>query len=102
MSIEDARKQAEFEAEARRLGIPVWQLAALRAVDDNLVRDLVADFRHGPSAPSSLTEAKPEPSPARVAVETPLAPPSGVAVCDRLVDVQDALDRRELERKLRK
>jgi hypothetical protein len=31
----------------------------------------------------------------------PLEPPSGVAICDEMMDVQDRLDRRDLEKRLR-
>jgi hypothetical protein len=30
----------------------------------------------------------------------PLGPPAGVAICDQMMDVQDALDKRDLERRL--
>jgi hypothetical protein len=33
---------------------------------------------------------------------TPLGPPSGVAIIDQMVDVQDALDKRELQNRLRR
>jgi len=72
------------------------------AVDDSCIRDLVSDFRRGPAAPSSLAENKSSPRPRSAAVEIPLASPSGVAQCDRIMDVADELDRRDLAQRLGK
>jgi hypothetical protein len=49
MSVEDAKRQQALAEEARRRGIPEWQLEASRAVPDDLVRSIVDDFRRGPS-----------------------------------------------------
>jgi hypothetical protein len=103
MSVEEAKRQAELEAEARRRGLEPWQLAAMRAVPVDLVRDLVADSRRGPSQPSSMVtkpEAPAAPKGNGWAEPTPLGPPPGVALIDRMVDVQDGIDRAAREREL--
>jgi hypothetical protein len=96
---EDAARNAELEAEAKRRGLAPWQVAAARAVPDKLIADLVSDaYRSNPvthvrslGADTGKQEAKPRGSgwaePARLA--TP-----HVAACDRLMDAADAADRR--------
>jgi len=85
-----------------RLAMPGDAIRAMTdAVGDSLMRDIVNDSRSRPSS-TSLAEQEEARPPLSVSVERPLAPPSGVAQCDRLLDQQDALDRKELERKLRK
>jgi hypothetical protein len=75
-------------------------LAAMQqAVPDTLMRDLVNDQRRGVSEPSSLAlkrDAKPEPERYRPSHydPTPLGPPPGVDILDRLMDQEDAKDRR--------
>ena len=92
-----------FAAEARRRGLSVTQLRMLMATPDTLMADLAADARRS-RAPSSMIPAKPN-AEARPSVgsngwlgERPIGPPAGVAICDQLVDAQDARDRRERER----
>jgi hypothetical protein len=99
MSIEEEM----LDAEARRRGLSVTQLRMLRATPDRLMADLAADARRS-RAPSSIIPAKPN-AEARPpvgsngwAAERPLQPPAGVAIADRLMDAQDALDRRQRER----
>jgi hypothetical protein len=102
-TIPDAKRNAALEAEARRLGLQAWQLDAIRAVGTDVVRTLVSDFRRGPAQPSSIA-TKPQVPPAQPLgwrEPTPLGPPPGTEFCDRLMDHQDKLDRRDLERRLR-
>jgi hypothetical protein len=56
----DWAKQVEIANEAKRRGIPEWQIEASKAVPDDLVRDLVRDFRNPPPGPSSIA-GKPKP-----------------------------------------
>jgi hypothetical protein len=100
MSIEDEM----LAAEARRRGLSVTQLRMLLATPDSLMRDLAADARRS-RAPSSIAPAKAEHAEPRPSVgingwvdPLPLRPPAGVAICDRMLDGQDARDRRERER----
>ena len=105
MSVNEARKAAGLEARARQLGIPAWQLEMMEAVDDATIRDIVADSRRGWGSPPPTSHAQPraavsssERSPTATAISEAigsLKPPPGVELCDRLVDVQDAMDRRE-------
>ena len=53
MSVEEARRAAVREAEARRRGIEPWQLEMAEAVPSDLVGDIVRD---------QTRAAKPEPS----------------------------------------
>src|SRR6516165_791037 len=60
----DYSKQAEVAKEAKRRGIPEWQIEASKAVPDDLVRDLVRDFRNPPPGPSSIASpSKPKVEP---------------------------------------
>jgi len=58
MSVEEARRAAVREAEARRRGIEPWQLEMAEAVPSDLVADIVGDQRKGISAPSSVTPSR--------------------------------------------
>jgi hypothetical protein len=56
--------QEEIRKEAKRRGIPEWQIEASKAVPDDLVRDLVRDFRNPPPGPSSIASpSKPKVEP---------------------------------------
>ena len=79
--------------------------SAVKAMVDVVpdMRGIVEEQRHGRSEPGFFP-----PSPAKKPEEKrgppreiPLGPPSGVAICDQMMDVQDALDKRDLERRLR-
>jgi hypothetical protein len=66
MSVADAKRLAALEAEARRLGLQVWELELARAVPTDEVQQIVKDFRRGPSQPSSIMPTqKEEPKPAK-------------------------------------
>jgi hypothetical protein len=92
---EDAASRAELEAEARRRGLEPWQLAASRAVPDKLVADLVSDaYRSNPVTGGKSMAEKPKPRGSGWVEPSKLETPY-VAVCDRLMDAQDARDRAE-------
>jgi hypothetical protein len=105
MTMRDEIELERLAAEARRLGIQPWQLEMSRAVGTDLMRDIVRDHRGGAQRPVSVLQSGPEPVVERGSgwVEPrPLESPAGVAICDRLVDVQDALDRAELSERIAK
>ena len=90
-----------------------WQQDAIRAVNDRLVRDLVSDFRRGPSVRSSLASRPNQPSePERRASggTVPITAVPGVshmdaiaesfARRDRAVRVQQEMELAEVERRL--
>jgi hypothetical protein len=83
-----------------RLAMPASAMRAMvRAVPDHLVRAIAAD-RYSTSPVSCV--APPEGTTGKAVNTTgwrdtgPLEPPAGVALADRLMDVQDAKDRAEL------
>ena len=96
---EDAKRQAALAEEARRRGIPEWQLEAARAVPDDVVRSLVEDFRRGPAQPSSPLKQ----SGRTVEVNrgsgwqdaAPLSQPPGIKIMDAMMDQQDKIDKAE-------
>jgi hypothetical protein len=67
------------------------------AVGDQQMRDIVADLRtFGRAQPGGwLDPGKSEPRQAPRSMYIPLEPPPGVAICDQMLDVQDAIDRAE-------
>ena len=86
--------------EARRRGLSPTQLKMLKATPDSLMRDLAQDARRS-SAPSSMIPPKPVAPVVRGngwVDQTPLTLPAGIGIIDRMVDAQDALDRRQRER----
>lgn len=103
MSIEDRA----LEELARIKGISVTQLRMTLAAPTDVIQAIVRDNRHASHSTSLLPQGPKGPSapqgeaPKGWQEPTPLGPPPGVALCDRMVDAQDALDRKELERKLR-
>ena len=85
-----------------QMSMPAEALREMARVD---VGALVADFRRGPAAPSSVIPSRPSAAGERPSVgvngwigERPIGPPAGVAICDQMLDAQDALDRRQRER----
>jgi hypothetical protein len=68
-----------------------------RATPDNLVRAIAAD-RYATTPVSQVQSEAPTGKPVNTTGwrETPLTPPPGIALADRLLDVQDAKDRAEL------
>lgn len=96
-----------LDAEARRRGISITQLKMQMAVGDDLVADLRADARRSNPVTSASSPIPPRPEDRPPARGTgwqdpqPHGLPPGVSACDRLMDMQDVLDRRDLERRLR-
>jgi hypothetical protein len=98
-------EELAMEELARIKGVSVTQLRMLLAAPTDVVRAIVMDNRNFSNS-TSLLPPKPGPQaePQRGngwATPTPLGPPPGVALCDRMVDQQDRIDRRELERRLK-
>jgi hypothetical protein len=85
--------------DAARLGIEEWRLTMARAVGDDLVRSVVEDNR-GSRAPSS--PAEPVKRGTGWSDPVPLKPQPGIDIIDAMVDQQDALDKAELEARLRR
>jgi hypothetical protein len=97
----DYARQTELAKEAKRRGIPEFQLEMSRAVDDATIRSLVDDFRRGPSQRSSLVTPKVEIE-RRVTSTSepvPLTVP-GLRWIDQQCDVADAIARRRRAREL--
>ena len=87
-------------------GSGVMPQSAIKAmtdvVDDKLAREIVSDLRSGVGEPGGFlgpekTVAKEKGSGWQA--PSPLESPPGVAICDQMMDVQDALDKRDLERR---
>jgi|SRR6185369_10179583 hypothetical protein len=98
------RSDVKFERidPSARLSMPPSAIRAMaEACPDSLLQAIVHDNRPRPLT-GSMLEHDDRPPPLNVAVERPLKPPAGVQHVDALCDVQDALDRRDLERKLRR
>jgi hypothetical protein len=100
MSIAEALMRAQLEREARARGIQPWELEMARATPDNVMRDIVRDFRKGPPERSGMGGDESKPRQGAVGVAQPLGPPPGVGLCDKLMDLQDRIDRAERERML--
>ena len=98
-----ARVLRELKTGAQGLGcMPASAVQDLaKAVPDQLVRDIVADNRHGVSQPGWLKPESGEPVKRGDGWQKP-QPYSvpGLKYVDQLCDVQDAIDRRDLVKKL--
>jgi hypothetical protein len=75
----------------------------MKAVPDKLCQEIVQDLRSGRSEPGWLKPTGAPPPERGSGWAKPLehGSPSGLRYVDQLCDVQDALDKRELERRLR-
>jgi hypothetical protein len=111
MTIKDATDRARLEADARRLGLAPNALEMSRAVGTDLIGAIVRDHvgRPSPVQPRGMLPEAPRDSnhASRPPVGTNgwIEPPSindwrppGLAVMDRMMDAQDALDRAERAR----
>ena len=99
------RRCKEALANGGSLGVmPVSAVQDLaKAVPDDLVQAIVQDQRRGVSDPGWLPPDRPGEPVKRTGGwvdPLPLGMPPGVKWCDQQMDVADALDRRELERRL--
>jgi hypothetical protein len=80
----------------KQVPLQEWQRDMTKAVGDNTVADIVQDFRRGVPEPSGLGGASKfaEPKKGNGWIEPrPLEAPAGVNWCDRMMDVQDRIDR---------
>jgi hypothetical protein len=78
--------------EAQRQGISITQLRMRMAVPDSLMRDIVRDNRRA----NASQPTTPTPLRGNGWVDAPkLSQPPGVALLDRIMDAQDAIDRAE-------
>jgi hypothetical protein len=94
--------------EAKRRRIEPWERDLAKAVPDRVIREIVSDNRSR-SGPSSIAatasnkrtyeDGEPQERGTGWAKEVPIRPPDGVDLIDRLVDAQDAIDRREREKR---
>jgi hypothetical protein len=90
---DDEFEQAATEREAALTGLQPYQVRANRAVSDQLIRQIVADSRRGPTAPSSLASSvQSTPRPASGG-SVPIQPPPGIKYVDQLCDAADRRDR---------
>jgi hypothetical protein len=73
------------------------------AVGDQQMSEIVNDLRSGPGEPGGFLGPTPKTAPREPprARHIPLEPPPGIPIMDKMMDVQDALDKRELEKRLR-
>ncbi len=82
---------------------PEWVRNMAAAVPTDAVRSVVHDLRRGVAEPSSIMPQPSQPQVERGSgwrEQNPLGPPSGVAICDQLVDQQDRVDKADLARRL--
>jgi hypothetical protein len=109
MSREDQVKLLALIREAKALfgqGLGCMPQSAIddmvKIVPDGLMRDIVKDLRKL-AEPSGLATEDRRPVVRTRGWQTPapLAGPVGVAICDQMMDVQDALDKRDLEQRMR-
>jgi hypothetical protein len=97
MSVQDELERQRRAAEAKARGLQEWQLDAMRAVPESLLRDIVADSRAGISASASmLPSRKPseEPPPAASGGTADLAVP-GLRHVDAIASSFERRDRLE-------
>jgi hypothetical protein len=128
--VADLRKQSgELKAQADKLPAPQFKSephkpydptanfgmprsaveAMAAAVPDRLMADLRSDaLKPNPVTGTSQAQLTPDHGGGRVQIQrgsgwaepNPLRQPAGVAICDRIMDMADAQDRRDLERRL--
>jgi hypothetical protein len=99
--IDDAHNRAKLEADAKRRGLTPNALEMSRAVGTDLIGDIVRDHI-GKVSPVAHRPVEPAPARGNGWVDPPAVSnwkPPGLAVMDRMMDVQDALDRAERTRR---
>jgi hypothetical protein len=107
-TIDDAKKNAALAARARKAGIPEWQKEMSEAVGTNLIGDIVSDSRRGHAPRSAISPPSQGAAPAigkHGWVDPPKVDdwrPPGLDVIDRMMDQQDAADRADLVKKLKR
>ena len=100
----NAAEERMLEIEAKQRGMSVVQYKMSLATPDDVMRDIVRDFRSMPGPSSMIPQGPSQPMVRGTGwlLARPLQPPPGQKIIDQLIDHQDALDRRELERRLAK
>jgi hypothetical protein len=91
-------ENALLEAAAKMLGISVTEYLMRRAVPDDLMRDIVNDFRGGMPQSTSILPDQPSVPVKRGSgwvKETPLRPPDGVELIDKIMEADTARQRQE-------
>ena len=109
MSHEQLAKLLALIREAKAMfGSGVMPHSAIKAmtdvVDDKLAREIVSDLRSGVGEPGGFLgpeKTVPKERGSGWINPTPLTPPSGVEHCDRIAEHFAALDKRELEKRLK-
>lgn len=73
-------------------------------VDDKQMQQIVQEHRHGRSEPGGLSVSPAGPKERGTGWQKPteLGTPPGIKYVDQLVDAQDLLDKRDLEKRLRR
>jgi hypothetical protein len=87
-----------LEREAKARGLSVTQYLMMKAVPDNLMRDIVNDFRGGMPQSTSMIPDQPSAPVKRGSgwtKERPLRPPDGVELIDQMVEADTARQRQE-------
>jgi hypothetical protein len=103
MTMQDAKDRAKLEAEAQRLGITPSALEMSRAVGTDLIRDIVRDNRKSYLTRPSGDAQSSQPANRNGWVDPPQVRdwrPPGLAAMDRMMDVQDSIDRTQRARQL--
>ena len=96
MTIEDDRRQAQLEAEAKRRGLTPTEVAMARAVPTDLIGAIVRDNQRNVHDRPGHPEPKPRVGNGGGWVEPPKVDnwrPPGLDIMDRMMDAQDAQDR---------
>ncbi|UGY27312.1 hypothetical protein HU675_0011430 [Bradyrhizobium septentrionale] len=107
MTIQDERTRAKLEADAKRLGLSPNTLEMSRAVGTDALRDIVRDNRRNVHdrpgiIPDTPAAAEKPPVGKNGWVEPPKITdwkPPGLDAFERIMDAQDAEDRRERKRR---
>ena len=97
LTSETAEDKFNVEAEARLRGIQAYQVRAMQAVPDQLVRDIVSDAYKGISQSASMLPPAPR-GPTRPRTNgwvdpAPVTAPSGINYVDQLCEAQSRADR---------
>jgi hypothetical protein len=101
MTIKDALAREKLEADAKRLGLTPGTLEMSRAVGTDVIGDIVRDHI-GKVSPVAHRAVEPATARGNGWVDPPAVSnwkPPGLAVMDRMMDVQDTLDRAERTRR---
>ena len=98
-------KRREFYGHRDGMSMPPSAIEKMtEVVGDQLMKDIVKDLRSGRAEPGFLPAGKSPPIPKTGGWVKPLehSSPSGLRYIDQAMDMQDALDKRELQNRLRR